>query len=478
MPLTTGFENPLIQFDWPFWTWFASQESTEQIRILFAMVGWVAVALVFFYMGALLWVEYREQIKYVSQWQWVLLAVDIPPLYIQTPKAVEQIYAHLSGAAIHRTVGDKYWQGKKQKFFSLEIISIEGYIQFLIRTEIEFRDLVEAAIYAQYAEAEITEVEDYVTNIPKMYPNPDYDVMGLEFKLAAPNAYPIRTYPSFEYNISKDVVFSDPMAAILENFSRIAHGENLWMQIIIEPTDSRWKEDGINLVKKLMGQKFLGHDSFGSKVAGIPLALLREASNAWHAQFEASDGHDEDSVSDVNRLSPGLKATIEAIEDKITQVGFKSKIRALYAARKDVYNPSRCLDGFVGAMNQFHMQSRNAIIPSSKTHAHYQWGEGKTNRLKRRFVQRFQKRKIKAGATPYILNIEELATIWHFPLPFVKTPLVQKAGAKRAEPPMELPVETLERPLREKATTRVSAKPPPAPIEPAEEKPPEDLPYG
>lgn len=41
------------------------------------------------------------------------------------------------------------------------------------------------------------------------------------------------------------------------------------------------------------------------------------------------------------------------------------------------------------------------------------------------------------------MNIEELATIWHFPMSHVKTPLVTKALTKQAEPPVGLPIEFL-----------------------------------
>jgi hypothetical protein len=71
------------------------------------------------------------------------------------------------------------------------------------------------------------------------------------------------------------------------------------------------------------------------------------------------------------------------------------------------------------------------------------------------------------------MNIEELATIWHFPLPFVKTPLLQKAGAKRAEPPTGLPVEWSEMPLKRRQITVANEE---ATIE--KSVPPEDLPYG
>lgn len=438
---------------------------------LFALGGWVLLAYFFFQAGAELWAEYREKAKYTKNWNWVLLAVDIPALFIQTPKAVEQVFAHLSGALSHIDVAQKFWQGKKQKWFSFEIVSIEGYIQFLVRTEAEYRDLIEASIYAQYTEAEITEVEDYVNNIPDKYPNADYDVMGAEFTLAENNAYPIRTYPEFEYNLSKDAVFSDPMAAILENFSRIGQGENLWMQMIIEPTGNHWKEEGIELVKELMGNAKHSH---GPSIVDHVLSFFHSIGKELLLGLfggEPGEGYESEHEEKVV-LSPGMKDTVKAVEEKIGKVGFKSKIRVLYAAKTAVFNPSRCIEGFIGSMSQFHQQNRNSLVPYMTTHAHYDSSHRKSNRLKNTFVKMFKKRKMRwKQCNGYILNIEELATVWHFPLPFVKTPLLQKAGHKRAEAPPGLPVESTESPLKR----RLASPAGPAPVV---EAPPEELPFG
>ena len=58
-------------------------------------------------------------------------------------------------------------------------------------------------------------------------------------------------------------------------------------------------------------------------------------------------------------------------------------------------------------------------------------------------MRAYKKRKMIVGATPFVFNIEELATVWHFPLSHVKTPLLQKAQGKRAEPPPGLPIESI-----------------------------------
>jgi hypothetical protein len=132
------------------------------------------------------------------------------------------------------------------------------------------------------------------------------------------------------------------------------------------------------------------------------------------------------------------------------------------------------MGGLVGAMNQFHILSSNSIVPGATTHAEYDSKGVKSAALKSKFVKAFKGRSSKWKVDPYILNIEELATIWHFPLPFVKTPLVQKAGAKRAEPPLGLPIEMIEGPLKRIQPAIPASELPKAPIAP----PPDEIQYG
>lgn len=457
-----------IVVDLSFWTGILSLPSPQMVRAIFAIVGWVVVALIFFFMGAELWVKVRQG-KYTANWQWVVLAVDVPPDTIQSPKAIEQIFAHFSGALFEPNLGQKYWLGVKQKWFSLEIISLEGYIQFLIYTEATYRDLVEAAIYAQYPMAEITEVEDYVGAIPDKYPNDTHNMFGLEFGLAAADPYPIRTYSEFEHSVTPDYTFNDPMASILENFTRIGAGENLWFQIIIEPISDSWKAKGIELIKAIITQKKSVPKQFF--LFTLVNMLAEELLNAIRPPAEAPvKKKDEAQPGKITDLTPGVRDTIAAIEEKISKVGFKTKCRILYAAPKEIFNPSRCLDGFVGSLNQFNYAGRNALVPKLATVAHYAFKDYLTSEIKKRFIKAFKKRKNKVGKNPYVLNIQELATLWHFPLPLVKTPLLQKTGSKRAEPPINLPIEEMtESPLKRISQTIV---------EEPEEAPPEEVPYG
>lgn len=437
----------IFTFDFTLLIDFFSRPTLPILVDLFSLGGYLFVVWLLLYAGLHFYEEYRQELN-VHHWKWIVLAVDMPALNVQTPKAVEQMFSHLAGALDTANIAEKFYHGHKQRWFSFEIISIGGYIQFLIRTEEQFRDLVEASVYAQYPEAEIVEVEDYVNSIDQHFPNDQVDMWGADFILANNDAYPIRTYREFEHSISKDTVLKDPMGAFLESFSRIGPGEQMWFQMLIEPVGNHWKEKAIDKIKEIIGDTSHGHGHGGNpildKVSSAPLKLLEGIGDQVFAREagEHGDSHDKSGPkNEIQYLTPGQKLTVEAMEAKISKIGFKTKIRALYIANKEVFRPSRGVNALIGAISQYNIPTANSLVPGYGVGAHYFFKNSIINHKKNLLMKAYKKRKLKAGSNPYILNIEELATIWHFPMSHVKTPLVQKAIGKQAEPPAGLPVE-------------------------------------
>jgi hypothetical protein len=350
------------------------------------------------------------------------------------------MFSQLTGAFNHVDITEKFWHGFRQQWFSFEIISIGGYIQFLIRTESKFRDLVEAAIYAQYPDAQVVEVEDYVTPFPSRFPDKEYDIWAADFSLTENWAYPIRTYKEFETRIGRDTIIKDPMAALLESFSRIGPGEQMWLQMLVEPTSGHWKEEVIANMAKMTGAKE-GHGgkSWSDHLTDFSLKSLETIGDQI---FNREEGIvKEEKKEQKKELSPGQGALLEAMETKIKKDGFWVKLRGVYIARKEVFKKDKGVHALVGAIAQFNIPSANSLAARYKTVATSFFAKQRILRRKRLLMQAYKKRKMISGGNGFLFNIEELATVWHFPLSHVKTPLVQKAAAKAAEPPAGLPVE-------------------------------------
>src|SRR6056297_2646102 len=186
-------------------------------RIL-AWFGCIPVAITLLWGFYEIWIQHRRAQWAAENANFMLLAIDIPRENIQSPKSVENMFSYIAGAHSSFNLIEKYWEGKWQLYFSFEIVSIEGYTQFLIYTPVDFRDLVESAVYSQYPDAEITEVDDYTAGFPTKFPDENYDVWGTEFILAGEEMLPIKTYLEFEHQFGKEVeeYFRDPMAALMD----------------------------------------------------------------------------------------------------------------------------------------------------------------------------------------------------------------------------------------------------------------------
>ncbi|MDO8743152.1 MAG: hypothetical protein Q7J30_01160 [Candidatus Azambacteria bacterium] len=405
---------------------------------------WLPVFLVALFIE--LWVKYL-QLQAVKKINWILLEVRIPRNIEKTPKAMEQVFSGLHGILSRVKFLDKYWKGKVQEWFSFEIAGINGAVYFFIRTPEQFKNLVEAQIHSQYPEAEILETMDYTGPLAKTIPFETYSIGGVELILEKPDYYPIRTFLSFEERQAERRI--DTMSVFLEVLSKLRPDENIFIQYLIQPiSDKEWKDrnKGIEEVNKLTGKKietkkglwekfFEGFGEFIVKLFQAP-AIYPE----W-------DAKKEEAKSAAANLSPGGKLAVEAIENKLSKLAFKVCIRFVYAAKKDFFNKAN-IAAVMGAFKQFNTVDLNAfkgngkagtsadqprIIPFIKDRREFI--------RKIAFIDRFINRKMSKNKKDFVLSIEELATIYHYPILVVGTPTMRRVETKKAEPPISLPVE-------------------------------------
>ncbi|MFA5126487.1 MAG: hypothetical protein WC465_00610 [Patescibacteria group bacterium] len=400
------------------------------------------------YVVMILWMAYDVwltslQNKWFATHKFILLAIDIPKDTEQTPKAIEQLFATLSGAHTPISTRDKY-AGMFQLSFSFEIVSIDGYIQFLIRTPSHWRDLVESSIYSQYPDAEITEVEDYTTDLPRKFPDDKYNMWGAEIVLVNKDVYPIKTYIDFEDAVSGE--FKDPMASILETMSKIQAGEQVWVQLIVRPTDHLWTNRSKAEADKLAGKKVKAQKGLLERLFG-PLFGLFFLSGGdsifWPTGAESkSEKKANEPISLMLYMTPGERIKIEAVEKKASKIGFQCKIRLVYLSPKEQYNPGRVVSSVFGSLKQFSTMHLNSFKPDAKTKTKIEWimVKTRTNWRRTNLIRAYKSRSGIIGHGYFILNTEELATLWHFPSKFIRTPLLQKTESKKAEPPASLPI--------------------------------------
>lgn len=426
---TSGFQEffnlPSDQIFWVFWGNF----------------GWLILA-IFFLLGARdVWLFYIRA-KWSKTHKNILLAIDIPKGNEQSPKAVENMFTYLGGAHGTQNFYEKWFEGIYQKAFSYEIVSLEGYTQFLIRTPLEFRNLIESSVYSQYPDAEISEVDDYTETVPQRYPDEEWDVFGSEFILQDKWYLPFKTYEEFEHKMGpSETQFKDPMASLMDLCGSLRPGEQFWLQMIVIPTGFDWVKDSQKELDKVLGRKKKSNP--GLFIRG--LEFLGDASEVVFPIWQDIDSTKvkKDDKRTMLDLTPKEKRQVEAIHLKSIKMGFQTKVRALYVAKKEVMNKAKVFNGFVGYMKQFMSLDLNSFKPDLKltmTKTIYFNRESRLNVKKRNIFNNYINRS-DAGREPFLLNIEELATLWHFPVEAnVKSPLIQKAPGRKADAPSSLPL--------------------------------------
>lgn len=340
-------------------------------------------------------------------------------------------------SALHQTSDgnfiEKFWKGKLRPWFSLEIASFGGELHFYIRAEKKFKNLIESQIYSQYPEIEIYQVaEDYTSRPTFGAPGSDWDIFASEFELGKDDPYPIKTY--IDYGLDKEPSEAgfqvDPLTPIIEMMGSIRPGEEMWLQYLIMATKDRkskggtwfgregWKDEGKALVNKIMGRD--------PKTKGI-----KEIT--------------KDGATIKPMLSKGEQLVIEAIERNISKLGFDVGMRMIYLGKSGVFDKINVSSMF-GSVKQFNSAELNGFKPGFKTDFDFPWEDFNGWRMAYRKRTMFDAYRRRAyfyppyPRKPFVLNTEELATVFHFPGTLAQTPSLSRIESKRAEPPANLPI--------------------------------------
>lgn len=383
---------------------------------------WVTTLLVF--AAWHFWIGFRNR-RFIENINWVLLEIRVPKDIAKSPLAMELALANaLSQTGGVGTWVKKYWDGNLVFWFSLEIISTEGNVRFFIRTSDKFKLIVENQIYAQYPQAEITEVEDYVLPVMAQMKQEPWTIFGSQFTLTKEDPYPIKTY--VDYNLDqapeklKEEQRIDPITPVIEMLGSMRPKEHMWYQILVRPAGKRWKkpdswfkkgdwkDEGKEIIKKLKKDLAPGDDG-------------------------------------IKQLTQQEKDTLTAIERNISKQGFDCGIRALYLTPKDSFDPNR-IAAMLGAFKQYSTPHWNGFKPDKPTAFDYPWQDPtgrRTRALKEEMFDAYIRRSYfyqPYENEPFVLNSEELATIFHLPGAVSETPQLKRIESTKAEPPTNLPL--------------------------------------
>jgi hypothetical protein len=255
-----------------------------------------------------------------------------------------------------------------------------------------------------------------VEKIPQDYTifEPQGAVAGAYLKLSENFLFPISTYQFLE---------KDPLSIITNDLSKIAPNEGAAVQVIIRPlSKTNLRKLGESAMKKIREGK-----SVREAVAQSSQSPISELLGEINKANKTSPGDRDKNLFREKEHGFDQKG-YDAIQSKIQKQPFEVNIRVLSSAQTQA-RAEEILQHLLSAFSQFSLAAINSLEPK----------EVYRKDLKK-LVYDFSFRNFNERQSS-ILNLEELASVYHFPTHFIETPYIKSVKSISAPPPADLPTE-------------------------------------
>lgn len=319
-----------------------------------------------------------------------VLLLQVPRTNEKKELAAEQMLASLHGLLLSTEAGRFSTKSTRERL-SFEIAVKAKRIGFYVWVPGHLKSFVEEQIYAQYPTVHISEVPDYtLTEVTTQAAQ-----LTTELKLIAHEALPVKTFPSFEV---------DPLAAITATLAQFEANEEAWMQVVVRPAQDNWYKKSEAYAAKIRG---------GSTTAtkGMLGALWKPP---------------ETTVGTAPKLAEFQSAQANAAEEKSHKLAYEVTVRIVYRGPQAPQARMR-MQAITASFKQFNTTYLNGFAQKPYSSSEFD-------------VNLYRSRTF--GKKGFVLNIEEVASLYHLPHTNVETPNILWAIAKTAEPPATLPIAT------------------------------------
>lgn len=311
------------------------------------------------------------------------LQIKMPPDNEYEIKTAEHMFSGLS--ALRKPFLSALFTGQYR--ISFEIVSKDEGIGFYVVVPDEVATLVEKQISGAYPEAEID-----IVNPREVWDRGDFTKVT-ELKLSGAEYSPIKVYEDLK---------GDPLNPITAAMSKLSINEVVAIQYVITPAGNSWR---------MAGKKFIS-------------SVKAKAANT-EKNYNVDTSY------------------LEGIEKKVAYPAFDVALRIVSIAEND-HAAQVHINNMVSAFEQFTDVNYNRFV--TRTSMFY-------NRFRKNLVDNFIYRKInvKKLALPLlnislyrntaVLNIVEMASVFHFPNKEIQTPKILWLDARKSAAPINLPGE-------------------------------------
>jgi hypothetical protein len=321
------------------------------------------------------WFRRQHELKY--EYNLTFLQLKVPNLNEIEIKAAEQLFSSLTG--FRRGFFDRMFKGDYR--ISFEIVSKITGIYFYVVVPDEIVSLVEKQINGAYAEAEIDVVKP-----SEIWDRGDYTTVE-ELRLSGPSYYPIKNYEDLKI---------DALSTITSSMSKLREDEVLALQLVLKPAIDTWRHAGNAFVQKV---KNAGNNP--EKKVNVDTSFL------------------------------------EGVEKKVAKQGFDVAIR-IVSIGKDKFSTDAHARNLMSSFEQF------TDVKYNKFKRVHNWNP-------RQRIDNFIYRRLEVldvhipifdislYRSASVLNIAEMATVFHLPNKDVQTPNILWLQAKRSPAPTNVP---------------------------------------
>ncbi len=288
--------------------------------------------------------------------------------------------------------------------FSFEIVAYGGLISFYVVVPQYLRDYMEQHINAQYPDAQIEEVNEFNLFSPKSH------IVATTLTFKKEYIFPIRTYREMDV---------DPLNSLTNVLSKISSDEGVAIQYVARSAKAEWRNWGASVAKKMhQGQtvkEAVGRRGLWGFIYGLFRTFVPEKKTELEQQRSLSARDEE---------------IVKSLENKVSKAGLEVNIRIIVSTQSQERSQSYLKD----------------IVDSFSQYSLFEYGNGfvrsdpyfKKDKLILDYIYRYFDKKKKL-----VLNTEEMASLYHFPLVTTETPNIRWLVARKAPAPTNLPKEGL-----------------------------------
>lgn len=292
-----------------------------------------------------------------------------------------------------------------QEYISFEYTAHANEIYFYIVVPRKSKLLVEKQIIGFYPDCLIEETSEI-----NIFENRK-SVLGEAMILKKGDEFPIRTYQKLE---------SDSMNAILSALGRLSENTSATIQILLKPEDDNWQ----NRIKKMI-RKEEKNPGKRRYISFNPLVWMRGFLEIFFQDPEEKNKKDEPEIDEKDPIDDeGL------MKEKVKKTGFLVMVRVIVTADDDAIANAE-LRNIISSFSQFASPAYNRFRPMRHKSLSV-------------LIQYFILRQFARWQKNFLLNIEEIATLFHFPhSKYNKQPEIKWQHFRVVKAPTNIPHEGL-----------------------------------